>query len=68
MMRQTLLALSRSKRLAQFMTESRLAWSGARRFVAGRTIDEAVAAVTALNADGLSATLDHLGRERYDAD
>lgn len=61
MMRQALLALSRSKRLARFMTESPLAWSGARRFVAGRTVDEAVAVVQALNREGLSATLDYLG-------
>ncbi|MEO8084608.1 MAG: proline dehydrogenase family protein [Ardenticatenales bacterium] len=61
MMRQALLALSRSKPLGHFMTESRIAWSGAKRFVAGRTVDEAVAVVRSLNADGLSATLDYLG-------
>jgi proline dehydrogenase len=33
----------------------------ARRFVAGTTLDEAVAAVRAVNAAGMSATLDHLG-------
>lgn len=61
MMRQALLALSRSKRLARFMTESRLAWGGAKRFIAGRTVREAVTAVQTLNAEGLSATLDYLG-------
>ncbi|HVA67224.1 MAG TPA: proline dehydrogenase family protein [Elusimicrobiota bacterium] len=35
----------------------------ARRFVAGDTIDEAVEAVRALNAEGLKATLDNLGEE-----
>ncbi|ANF95931.1 proline dehydrogenase family protein [Paenibacillus bovis] len=34
---------------------------GARRFVAGVTIEEAVQAVRALNQDGRLATLDHLG-------
>jgi proline dehydrogenase len=33
----------------------------ARRFVAGETVEEAIAAVQALNAQGLLATLDHLG-------
>jgi proline dehydrogenase len=35
----------------------------AKRFVAGETVDSAVAAVAALNADGLSATLDFLGED-----
>src|SRR5687768_2723613 len=32
-----------------------------RRFVAGESLDEAVAAVQKLNADGMTATLDYLG-------
>lgn len=35
----------------------------ARRFVAGDTIEEAIEAVRALNAEGLKATLDNLGEE-----
>ncbi len=35
----------------------------AKRFVAGETIESALAAVRALNADGLSATLDYLGED-----
>ena len=35
----------------------------AKRFVAGETVDSAVAAVARLNADGLSATLDFLGED-----
>jgi proline dehydrogenase len=35
----------------------------AKRFVAGETVDSAIAAVTALNAAGLSATLDFLGED-----
>ena len=35
----------------------------ARRFVAGDTVDEAIEAVRALNAQGIKATLDNLGEE-----
>ena len=35
----------------------------ARRFVAGERIDDAIAAVRALNAEGMSATLDFLGED-----
>ena len=38
----------------------------ARRFVAGDQIDDAIAAVRALNADGLKATLDNLGEDSRD--
>jgi len=38
----------------------------AKRFVAGESIDSAIAAVRALNADGLSATLDFLGEDTTD--
>jgi proline dehydrogenase len=34
---------------------------GARRFVAGETLDEAVEVVKAFNRDGILATMDHLG-------
>jgi proline dehydrogenase len=37
------------------------------RFVAGETVDDAVRAVRALRADGLYATLDHLGEDTRDA-
>ena len=38
----------------------------AKRFVAGETVESAVAAVMALNAQGLSATLDFLGEDVHD--
>ncbi len=38
----------------------------ARRFVAGESVETAIAAVRALNADGLSATLDFLGEDVHD--
>ncbi|MCL6446179.1 MAG: hypothetical protein K6T83_22495 [Alicyclobacillus sp.] len=34
---------------------------GAQRFVAGETIDDAIATVRKLNQQGLRVTLDHLG-------
>jgi proline dehydrogenase len=59
--RQTLHRLSQSRRLAGLATGNRLAWRAASRFVAGETLEEAVAVVRDLNAAGLSATLDFLG-------
>jgi proline dehydrogenase len=40
----------------------------ARRFVAGESIDSAIAAVRALNAAGMSATLDFLGEDVFERD
>jgi proline dehydrogenase len=60
-LRSALLNLSHSRRVGQFMTTSPLAWKGAKRFVSGQTLDEAIAAVQQLNAQGMTATLDHLG-------
>jgi len=60
-LRDLFLFLSGSKAIAAFMTRSRLAWYGARRFVAGQTIGEAIAVVEDLNRAGLRATLDYLG-------
>jgi len=37
------------------------------RFVAGESVESAVRAVRALRADGLTATLDHLGEDTHDA-
>ncbi len=61
MMRRALLALSRSRRLAQFVTNRRLAWLAARRFVSAQALEEALEVVTALNEAGVSATMDLLG-------
>jgi proline dehydrogenase len=56
-----LLWLSRNKRVRQLMSSWGVARRAARRFVAGETIDDALAAIRELNAQGISATLDHLG-------
>ncbi len=61
MLRKVFIALSTNKRLARFMTESRLAWLAARRFVAGQSLDEAIEVVRELNQVGLLVTFDHLG-------
>ena len=61
MMRAALIRLSRSKRIAGALSTNRLAWSAARRFVAGETVEQAVDVVRDLNGHGLLATLDRLG-------
>ena len=60
-MRNLFLALSRSERLRKTMIRFGPAKSMAHRFVAGETVDQAIAAVRAINSQGLLATLDHLG-------
>ena len=61
MLKSFLLFLSRRQGLKQLMVAFRptrdLTW----RFVAGETLADCVAAVKAVNAKGLTATLDHLG-------
>lgn len=61
MLRGTLLWLSRRRAMLDFVTRRRLPRAFARRFVAGETLDHAVAAVRAVNHRGMSATLDVLG-------
>jgi proline dehydrogenase len=61
MMRRFLIRLSRSRRIAGWAADSRLAWLGARRFVSGKTLAEAIEVVKGLNDVGMTATLDLLG-------
>lgn len=61
MFRKALLYLSDQKQVFNFIRKNRLARGMAQRFVAGETLDSAVAAVRALNARGISASLDLLG-------
>jgi proline dehydrogenase len=61
MLRSTLLYLSNRPRIFRFVRNNRLAKRFAKRFVAGETLDEAVAAVAVLNARGITASLDLLG-------
>jgi len=61
MLRNTLLYLSNQPKVFKFVRGNRLAKQFARRFVAGETIGEALAAVRELNAKGITASLDLLG-------
>jgi len=61
MLRQTLIYLSKQQRINDFIRGNPLASRFASRFVAGDTLDTAVAAVRLLNAKGITATLDLLG-------
>jgi proline dehydrogenase len=61
MMRSLFLYLSRQPTIFKFVRRNRLARAFASRFVAGETADEAIKAVAALNAKGISTSLDLLG-------
>lgn len=61
MLRSALLYLSDQPRVFRFVRNNGLAKKFARRFVAGETPDDALAAVKALNAKGITASLDLLG-------
>ncbi len=61
LMRNFLLALSRSEQLRHAALHFGLARRMAHRFVVGETLEEAISAVQVLNREGLLATLDHLG-------
>jgi proline dehydrogenase len=61
MLRSFLITLSHSEALHRFVTQFGPARRMARRFIAGETLDEAIAVVRELNARGILATLDHLG-------
>jgi len=55
------LFLSRRKRLRRWMENSAPAKRLARRFVAGDTLDQALAVGRHVNSEGIAITLDHLG-------
>ncbi len=61
MLRRSLLALAGSDRLREVAMTAPAARKVARRFVAGETLDEAMAVVSDCNARGVAVTLDHLG-------
>lgn len=61
MLRQAFLTLSNSRELGDMALHNSAARKLVLRFVAGETLDEAVAAVRELNHKGIMATLDHLG-------
>jgi len=61
MLRSALLYLSSQQQIFKFVRHNRLAKSFANRFVAGETLDSALAAVAKLNTRGITASLDLLG-------
>src|SRR4029078_8207027 len=61
MFRSTLLYLSNQPRVFRFVRHNKLAKKFASRFVAGETLPEALEAGKALNAKGITASLDLLG-------
>lgn len=61
MLRSALLYLSEQPKIFKFVRNNKVAKSFANRFVAGETLDTALAAVTRLNARGITASLDLLG-------
>ncbi len=61
MMRSVLLWLSHNKTVRGWTARLGFARRAARRFVAGETIDDAIHVIRELNAQGIEATLDHLG-------
>lgn len=61
MLRSVLLWLSRNKTIRGLITGLGLVQRAAHRFVAGETVEEAIQAIRELNAQGITATLDHLG-------
>ncbi|HEV8385121.1 MAG TPA: proline dehydrogenase family protein [Candidatus Acidoferrales bacterium] len=61
MMRALLIYLSQSKRLAKWVTSNAVSRRMSRRFVAGETLHDAMAAARASNQAGTSVSLDHLG-------
>jgi proline dehydrogenase len=65
MMRSFLLSLSASTAARRFLLSLPFAWSFAKRFVAGETLDSAIEVVRELNKKGLLVTLDHLGENVY---
>jgi len=66
MLRSTILAASRNRRVERLVTTAPISRSVVRRFVGGSDTDSAVAAARALIGDGLTVTLDHLGEDTTD--
>ncbi|MGC9197588.1 MAG: proline dehydrogenase family protein [Acidobacteriaceae bacterium] len=66
MLRSFFIALSTNQSFRAFSERSSLGRQVSRRFVAGVSLDEAIVAAAALNADGIQVTLDSLGESVLD--
>jgi proline dehydrogenase len=60
-LRSTLLYLSRQKQLRRWMETSPVAARLTKRFIAGQTLEQAIAVCRKLNAECILTTIDHLG-------
>lgn len=67
MLKDTMLYLARQDVIRDFVTHNGAARRVVRRFVAGETLDEAIAVTRTLNAKHISVSLDHLGENVNDA-
>lgn len=61
MLRSFFIYLSKAAWAQRLVVGWKFAWKAASRFVAGNTIGDAINTVRELNANGINATLDHLG-------
>jgi proline dehydrogenase len=66
MLKDTLLYLSQSSRLRDFVIQNKITRSASRRFVAGEALDDAVEATRRLNQQGIQVALDLLGENVSD--
>jgi proline dehydrogenase len=64
--RRIIYALADSPRFTGWVSRNGMKWGFARRFIAGESLDEALAAVRELNAKDLYTTLDYLGESVTD--
>lgn len=60
-LRTALIALSKNKSIQDLIVRIPVSRKMSRRFISGETLGEAIKVVQALNAQGMLATLDHLG-------
>jgi proline dehydrogenase len=67
MLRDAILAASRNGTVKRVVAGAPLSRSVVKRFVAGESFEDAVAATKKLVADGMTVSLDHLGEDTLDA-
>lgn len=68
MLRQIFIKLSESKSIRSIAENNPMGQKMSRRFVAGTTVEEGVAATRAMNEQGITATIDHLGENVTNVD
>jgi proline dehydrogenase len=68
MLRSLLIYLSKAAWARKMVTGWSFAWRAASRFVAGERLEDAIQVVERLNANGINATLDHLGENTKNPD